>query len=363
MNLNNNIPSKPVIQNEEIADIKKHSGELWECIGKRKALYGGYIYEFIAEEKFDNFSPNPDLISRIENVAKKTREIYPAIEQPPEGLWQFCENPEVKNIEISEAVSKLIGNARIANTGQSEQEIRDLVKQTPLEIIVNSLWDLFKDRRKILKEAGYQVVMDKNSRLHLELPDLEALQNGWEHVRETHPELQLPDLDVVESEGIADDLAYAKAYQEHDVLLSTGKEFVHDHTVHVMTRIFRMLKGKEDYEAEKERITTIIKNLQSTIEEAVKREEPDGILHKEKEKLDFLVGMFTDVFFSFGEDGQILIATQETIESSLSGEYETDHVWDDYLEKRFGPGTTFDTLVDLWKEVRRLVPLEEKPLS
>lgn len=394
MSLNPNLP-RPIPSNE-MEDLQEHSGQIWNCIAKYRSPHGGHIYHFVPKEKYDNFSnTNPNLLSRIANavengneilpaenppleeiyrlsdtkkeidhaVAEKYKEIFPAVEPPPKEVWHLCDDRRVIDATVEDllfqAVSRRVAVSR--NLGlEKGLDLEYLDEEHQLDKKgCHSKWDSFRRQREILNEVGYRVIMDEDHHLHLELPDLEALHNGWKHVQRTHPDLQLPDLDVVESKGIADDLSYAQAYSDHDALLSSGKEFVHDHTTHLMTRISRMLEGKENYEAEKERMLSLINNVRDTIQEAQKREEPGGILHREKEKLDFIVGFLTDEFFSFGENSEIKhFVNPETVELTLRGEILGDML-DNYLENRFGPGNTFETIADLWKEVRRLVPLKE----
>lgn len=65
----------------------------------------------------------------------------------------------------------------------------------------------------------------------LTLPDREALLGNWRVEMEKDPTLQ--DFDILDSAGVATDLAFIEAYMTHRALLSDGKEFIHDHLNHV----------------------------------------------------------------------------------------------------------------------------------
>lgn len=329
---------------------------MWNCIGKEKSPYGGHIYEFVAREEYNDFTQQQDMRSIMERTFKKKKEIFPAIEPSSGELWVLCKNKEALDIYLSTFPDRRIGLLR--SSGKiDESEERSIEKfhrdDSNVEGVREGMdiaWNQNQKRRDALEELGYQVILDKNQHLHLKLPDLQALRNGWKHFREIHQEIQFPDLDIVESEGIADDLAYADAYRDHDALLSTGKEFVHDHISHIMSRLTLMIKeGAENYDEEKKHINNLIANIRSMIDEAEKKEEMDGIIHKEKEKLNFIVGMLTDAYFSIDVKISDFI-NLESVEKELSS---TE--WNSYLAKRFGPETNCKTISELWKKVRSSV--------
>lgn len=58
------------------------------------------------------------------------------------------------------------------------------------------------------------------------------------------------------TKGIADDMEFIEAYFAHDSLLSSGKEFFHDHVAHIIPTIHLMLNSGVDTNPtyEKERV-------------------------------------------------------------------------------------------------------------
>jgi hypothetical protein len=90
---------------------------------------------------------------------------------------------------------------------------------------------------------------------YLEIPDRKTLIARWEMIRAHCP--SLPELDILETDGVAGDLEFVDAYLNHDILLSNGAEFVHDHTTHVFNTIeFIWRCGSTDvYQREKAQYT------------------------------------------------------------------------------------------------------------
>lgn len=339
-------------------ELEKLSGGMWNCVGKRKSPHRGHIYKFIIREEYDTLHPDPDLevLSRIGSVSKKIKEMFPAVELTPNELWNLCDNQKILENRFATLVPRM---AKIRHGSLAKKYLPAMRKELDMyqEFFKKELnweWRVNQTRRDLFGQIGYRVLLDENNHLLLELPDKEALVNGWKHLQSVHPEMQLPPLDVLEADGIADDLAFADAYRDHDSLLSTGAEFVHDQTIHIMTCIDRMFRGKRSYEAGKKRIIGLINDVRNAMQEAIKREAPEGILHTEREKLNFMVGKITDFYFSPVEINSI---TKENVELLLS-DLPYNHAWDDVLKKRFGEGTSYTTIANLWKEVKMLVPLK-----
>ncbi len=346
------IRATPAISEEDRIDIDNHSGELWKCIDKRRSPNGGYLYHFIPREEYDNFTPRLELESYNRRAGQKTLQIFPAIELTSDQLWPLCNEETVLEIPLDDAVPNSVALMREKLGNLEDDELERELKKA-----IRDEWESQRKQRQILTEIGYRVDIDGRRCLHLYLPDLEALHNGWKNVQRIHPEMNLPDLNVVSSAGIADDRSFINAYRTHDALLSTGKEFVHDHLAHIITRIDRMMQGKEGYNKEKASIVSIaIDMLLNTIDKAMTIEDPTGIIHKEEAKIYCIIGIYTDFFFSYSID-ITKTGALAAIEPTLTNPSRAPKAWDPYLKKRFGPETTFETIANLWKEVRRLVPL------
>jgi hypothetical protein len=166
--------------------IQEHNGELWSCIGRKKDPTGkGFLYDFFLKPEYRN--------SRDRTTRDKVNNIYPAIEFYGEYAYHLF-SPYMP---------------------------------APTTDYFNAL--------------GYAIDYSDNSLL-MTLPDLDALFALYNKVGVDDPGLRLPNLKIFSSQGIAKDLDFVRALIQHHAVLSEGKEFVHDHTAHIiplLTRIFR----------------------------------------------------------------------------------------------------------------------------
>ncbi len=347
------------------ADIDNHSGSMWMCVGKRMAPYGGYLYQFIPKEEYDNFFPCPDLLLHSENYTKKRSEIFPAVEDGCDFLAkQNCEDGEIVDFEVDRHFI-VEGNAYVDkflqshNIGEEEQEFRkkitDVYKSNIKEQACKK-WSQCQDERVFLKLIGYRMFLNEAKQLIYELPDIEALQQGWKQAQKTYKTMDLPDLDVIDSNGIADDSSFAKAYMEHSALLSNGKEFFHDHTLHIQPIISSMIDGK--YQILREKMVNILKDLFEKIE---KREETANKINNEntilnKEKLYFTLGMIADTLSNLHSDPSKFEKSIFDWNEFVNGRV-TDNLrevgWEGYIKKRFGPETSLQSIADLWMKLAK----------
>ncbi len=174
---------KPIESKEEA--IQRVSGELWECFDRTLGPHGGFIYHFRMKPEFTMGS------------GKSKDEVEAAINRKMDAIFPAVE----------------------ANLSRLDE----------------IFFDNNGGYHPLLQNLGYSC--DKKTGILL-LPDHEALKKGWTKLQQTYP--QLLDLDIVSSEGVADDFSYINSYLTNDVLLSTGREFVHDHLFHVIS-IVRLL--------------------------------------------------------------------------------------------------------------------------
>ncbi len=172
--------------------IAQLSGEFWECFERSPGDHGGYLY---------HFRVRPEFMRDLNAINEKMQQIAPAVEALP----------------------------------------REDV------LLIPSLQSLFENA-PILEKLGYSY-SDKTG--VLKLPDLEALRRSWRALQLENP--NLPDLDILPSDGIADDISFVAGSLTHDVILSTGKEFVHDHLFHVIAAI-KLLSSAPKKELEHEKV-------------------------------------------------------------------------------------------------------------
>ncbi len=182
------LPDLKPLQAKDKAKAERH-GELWECIDRVEGQHGGFIYKYRIREEFVIGKSDQEILNAVtENlqvVTEKILQIFPAVEAIP-----FHPGGQLNLVPI---------------------------------LFDRDTGELFP----LLKELGYSY---ENG--ILSLPDLEALKKGWKELQSRYP--NLPDFDIVSSEGIADDITFATSSLSFDALLSRGKEFVHDHLFHVI---------------------------------------------------------------------------------------------------------------------------------
>jgi len=173
--------------------IQEHNGELWSCIGRKKDPTGkGFLYDFLLKPEYKN--------SRDEATNAKIKNIYPAIEF----------------------------------RGDYAYHLFSPYMPAPTTDYFNAL--------------GYSIDYSDNSLL-LTLPDLDALFALYRNLGIDHPELKLPKLKIFSSQGIAQDLDFVRALIQHHAVLSEGKEFVHDHTAHIIPLLTRIFGPKPNFDS------------------------------------------------------------------------------------------------------------------
>lgn len=266
---------KTALSREEKINAKH--GALWECIDCVPNEFGGEIYTFKLKDIYNPYSPKYS--SEAEGP-----ELFPAIE--PE--LTFC-NYIFGSKEEANKILETVGKEYIEKFG----DIR-----------------LYSDDLKFL---GYNFKTNEDGAV-LMLPDREALLSNWKNLRKVR---DLPKLSVLSSEGIADDLSFVKAYIYHDALLSTGKEFVHDHTIHILSTITKILTEKSLYaDKQSKMVAEISKNLQKIT--IAKNQLKQNILTIESEKLDKLKQFFPVIEAYLGSFVDTITATSWFADFSIS---------------------------------------------
>jgi hypothetical protein len=164
-------------------DIDQHTGELWRCIGRREGPTGiGFLYKFKIK---------PEYLTSERLTTAKMREIYPAIE--------FTFDQSFRLIDT-------YYHTYLADLGYSNQPFDD-----------------------------HNVIT---------LPDRDALIALYNRYRESHPDL--PELNIISSPGIATDKDFVQAMIKHDAMVADGKEFIHDHSAHILVLLKRIFEIQYD---------------------------------------------------------------------------------------------------------------------
>lgn len=202
--------------------FEEKTGHLWQCIGERPdVLQGsGLIYQF----------------KRLECDDDALEALWPALEPVTLGHYSDIINSlsdDFESLDVNEQCLQLyafLGYGCIRDIAGSAAEI-------------------------------------------LELPDHKTLVFRWCMLQRTYADLKA--LDIIESEGVAGDMDFVDAYINHDALLSSGREFVHDHFYHIRVLIRNMwlLRTEKDYMRIKQPHLSQVKNaymLVRSCEESIK---------------------------------------------------------------------------------------------
>lgn len=191
-------------------DLDEHSGHLWRCISKRLDPTGkGYLYDFEAK-----YHPDMGGLERLINI-----KIYPAVEYTSHELYNLIRLQKDKS--------------------------------DPVVTFLNDL--------------GYSFT-DHGSSLRMTFPDKNALMATYIKYKEEHPELDLPQLDIISSPGIATDLDFINLLIAHDGLISDEKEFIHDNTSHIWPLLVRAFLGSSKFNEIKETTVGMYKAYREKIE-------------------------------------------------------------------------------------------------
>jgi hypothetical protein len=225
----------------EEQELRKKDSEMWECVGRKLDKFGGYIYTFRMRKEFD-FVQNLNTIQARDNYQKKIEEIFPAIEPQAQTLkWEFfcSKNTDFFNqLGYSMEVDSLLDILCLPDREAL------LARWSKVQVDRSKFLDELFHQLKQLKGAELLEYWDKIQEKHPYLPNLRSivdvgklddpdyLLSIWEIIR---PEL--PDLDIASGDGIASDIEFVSQYFSHDALLSSGKEFIHDHMNHVFPTI------------------------------------------------------------------------------------------------------------------------------
>ncbi len=298
----------------EQQEIAQRSGEFWECVSREKCPRAGFVYKFRLRDDFDDVTPDENRAARAKAADQKSKKMFPAIELT--GTQMLALDPNVPESKLKSGTLKI------------------------------------REHVELLMQLGYRTEW-KEDGVYLYLPDREALLANWEILRAADPEL--PELTIQSSEGIASDIDYVKAYFTHDGVLSTGKEFLHDHQAHILSVVVLILSSEKPsdelgrnpaYRMEKSRIVRLLGKAYRRVMIAQElcrtnflklSEEELALLKKHLPKIEATLGSFADILSSKDR----YTATLQWKEKSVYGgdsflQAWSDPDWGNYLYRRFG---------------------------
>lgn len=224
---------------------------------------------------------------------------------------------------------------------------------------------------KLLQKLGYKSSFKDG--VYLYLPDKECLEARFEKLRQIYP--ALGPLSIISSDEIAADLEFIEAYSKYDILLSSGKEFVHDHLYHaigVLGLMFSYLEIDKEYPAAMHRSYTEVKR--KTIEQisvpynkimaakkALEKESPGRTiaqidsLKRRIPILEAALGVAVDqVWAAPTPTAMDKILNEDTIEKQFIGLWTSD-IYKTYHRRRFGnERMDFKSVAVLWAQIKEL---------
>lgn len=312
------------------ADVSLKTSALWNCIERKPDKYGGYIYAFKLKEEYDDVTSNDK--EKKEALQKIYKEIYPALELQGSAVVEVL--PDVDDKQIWK---------KLHPDASSEKEAKENYKNS------------FTAK---LKALGYCSRVTPEG-VYMFLPDKEALTVRWEKLREKDP--TLPKLDIISSEGISDDMAFVEAFFTHDALLSTGKEFVHDHHGHIFPLIGIILNPQNEllpYNQSKAALVKVVAEGYRGIMLA-KREIEEGVigipkaqlalLEKRLEILEAGLGAFVDGLSSLPRYDKSLL------DKHFENIFNPGEEYSQYFDTRFGAeNVERDELTVLWDQIKEI---------
>lgn len=414
--------------------MEAKTGELWECIDREPNKSQGYLYHFQLKPEYDEIYPPENGKKYLEAFDQKIKEIFPAVEPPPILADVLKLDPSMDGSKVREIIlNHFIKKAKddldsewdnfyaIHSTGNEDlhdlqiifQQFQKSFSKNPflnLDFEIDQIKTVSEFKTKFLNELekllkaqasdpgsfvnqfletenrhadlnilGYGSYLNEKGNRILVLPDKEALMSNWEILKqEKYP--HLPPLEVLSSEGIADDMSFVEAYFTSDVLLSEGKEFVHDHTSHLMPTLSMMMsataKNLSTAEAYKKIKKGIIKEIMKgykqimLVEHKIGGSEKLNITKEQLEKIKVSLGALIDglnpesiVTSRFDAIGPRMKIQVKRLPDLVWGGYFPDERWSvDFWNRRFNnEKLDIEELKKVWTLIRKFVPdMEDK---
>lgn len=312
-------------QSSKKAKLAAKTGEIWECIDYAPNAFQGKLYTFKIKFEYDPLQNK----NHKQNYLIKTQAMFPAIE------------PSAEFAAIILSRDDMFVNSYI-------NEIRDRIFFGQMRDCLVKNIECLHQALPVLYSLGYDYKADKTG-TYLVLPNRKALLARWYHLKANN--FDLPDLNIVDSKGVANDLAFIEAYFIGDALLSSGKEFVHDHINHLVNILALIITSRDhgaSYQRDKFLVVKLIANAYRKIIFAKKKFDQDFFSLDRLQRADSrgrltqmeaALGSFVDILSSRsvlrGEDGK-LVRDEASMEHHLSILTAEHSQWKAYYIRRFG---------------------------
>lgn len=354
-----------ILTNEK-DELAKKSGTFWEAVSRTPEKNGGYLYTFKLRDDLNNVTKESDLIQET-MIEYSNHKIFPAIEYT--GLFAVSEIPD--HLERGAELLNKITEPLIENLDPSlsPEKREQAIKQIKRDLIPK-VKPIIKIRNA-LSHLGYKCTTEKDGSVQLTLPDREAFLVRWEKLREENPDL--PSIDLAAADGIASDMDFIEAYFTHDVLLSSNKEFLHDHMYHVIPLVYRIIESNSNripsYKKERFKVVKLIAEEYSKIQ-IIKNELKERrlgipendllILEKHIDKFESALGALTDVFAAINKYENSNDMRSTHIEKHFYQIW-NDPQWEIYFKNKFAD-ETFDAnlIISIRRQVNEIIEIFHK---
>ncbi len=249
------IQSSPVFGNiktlSKQEDIEKKCGQMWKCVDRIvDTETREYSYLFEIEDPY-NFLLTKEA---QRNREKKIPEIYPALE--PENFNLLYLDPEYSIDDFIQLIYKInLENKLISSDLKELEEIRNTTERRQ--------GGYYENGNK-LNKLGFESGINKDGIFQLKLPSRDNLLVRWSNLQKEIP--TLPNISILESGDIAEDEEFINAFLKYDMILSDGKEFLHDHTVHLIPTLIELIRNPKIYQETRNRIATQVEQVLQDIE-------------------------------------------------------------------------------------------------
>ncbi len=319
---------------------------LWECLSRKKGPDPeGYVYLFKLFDKYNDITGNDEgKPRRLRDAQEQMDKLFPAIQNLGHQILFLDPQYQQKYID---------GSLRDAMQSMYPDVLPGMEKYGVLSA---ELWKTevrpFVERNLkhavVFRSLGYSVECREDG-VYLKLPDRETLLARWNKLRAVYR--RLGPLDIVSLDGPADAKTFISLCSHGAVPLDSGKEFVHDHLVHVMATLILLLesgiciyRGKSmTYEMQQTQKLAYIKKfyrerlspLKKELEESKKRGDADYLKkHIQYKILQTVLSAVVDTLTSIDGYESVLNFIQIPIENACR-EILKDPLWGDYLRSRF----------------------------
>lgn len=407
--------------------LEGKTGEIWDCIDRQPNKSQGYLYHFQMKKEYDADRHPGGFKGSVDSYQETFDRIFPAVEpitidieilllDPSltesqsreiiinaylEGIkcellliWDEIYSggstaPEKPHI-LNEAITKFI---KVVNEKFDYHPEIDIEKIKSACEFKKSFWDkidpiILKDLKENnlkdvlvplpfkfadLNRLGYSSFLNEQGKRILVLPDKDALIANWEILREEiNP--NLPPLDIKSSEGVADDISFIEAFFTSDVLLSEGREFVHDHLNHVISTISMILTASpatlstvSDYKQIKSQLVKGVMGAYHKImivDRNIGGAERLKISKEQLEKFKVSLGALVDILSIFTlrdefyqEPLKLIESMVSTLPLSIWNPAEQDNKWaEQFWNRRFNnEELKIDELTKTWDEIQNFV--------